>query len=191
MASVPTQMQVCEYDTDFASQLIYEEGQASVDEYNEVVDGLSETSIVNRGRSFNEFMVNFWEVFYNYNEETGQVDTTFGDMRRYNPRQNQYFKPIVTVRDVWSLSDKSTLTTTAYASFGSGGGEGIGQHPRQLASTTARWTCKARGMRTSCLNLGPTDSTWMKTASAKAPTSFALPTTTTVGLGPCPISTRR
>ena len=79
------QMQVYEYDTDLAQQLIAEEGQASVDEYDEVLDGLSETSIVNRGRSFNEFMVNYQEVVYNYNEETGQVDTTFGAMRRYNP----------------------------------------------------------------------------------------------------------
>ena len=125
------QMQVYEYDTDLAQRLISDEGQASVDEYNEVVDGLSETSIVNRGRSFNEFMVNYQEVLYNYNEETGQVDTTFGGMRRYNPRQNQYFKPIVTVRDVWSLSDKSTLTTTAYASFGSGGGEALASTPGQ------------------------------------------------------------
>ena len=74
-------------------------------------------------------MVNYQEVFYNYNDETGQVDTTYGDIRRYNSRQNFYFKPIVTVRDVWSLSPNSTLTTTAYASFGSGGGEALASTP--------------------------------------------------------------
>ena len=39
-------------------------------------------------------MVNYQEVFYNYNDETGQVDTTYGDIRRYNSRQNFYFKPL-------------------------------------------------------------------------------------------------
>ena len=120
------QMQVYEYDQALAEQLTDEAGQA---ELQGVVDGLSETAILNSGRGFNEFMVNYEEVYYNYNEETGQVDTTYGAVRRYNPRQNQYFKPIVTVRDVWSLSDKSTLTTTAYASFGSGGGEALASTP--------------------------------------------------------------
>ncbi len=120
------QMQVYEYDESLAQELTDQAGQA---ELQGVVDGLSETSILNGGRGFNEFMVNYDEVYYNYNEETGQVDTTYGAVRRYNPRQNQYFKPIVTVRDVWSLSDKSTLTTTAYASFGSGGGEALASTP--------------------------------------------------------------
>ena len=120
------QMQVYEYDQALAQELTDEDGQA---ELQGVVDGLSETAILNSGRGFNEFMVNYEEVYYNYNEETGQVDTTYGTVRRYNPRQNQYFKPIVTVRDVWSLSDKSTLTTTAYASFGSGGGEALASTP--------------------------------------------------------------
>ena len=120
------QMQVYEYDQALAQELTDEDGQA---ELQGVVDGLSETAILNSGRGFNEFMVNYEEVYYNYNEETGQVDTTYGAVRRYNPRQNQYFKPIVTVRDVWSLSDKSTLTTTAYASFGSGGGEALASTP--------------------------------------------------------------
>lgn len=120
------QMQVYEYDQALAQELTDDAGQA---ELQGVVDGLSETAILNSGRGFNEFMVNYEEVYYNFNEETGQVDTTYGAVRRYNPRQNQYFKPIVTVRDVWSLSDKSTLTTTAYASFGSGGGEALASTP--------------------------------------------------------------
>lgn len=120
------QMQVYEYDTDLAERLTDSDGQT---ELQEVISGLSETSIVSRGREFNEFMVNYQEVFYNYNDETGQVDTTYGEFRRYNPRQNAYFKPIVTVRDVWSLSEKSTLTTTAYASFGTGGGEALASTP--------------------------------------------------------------
>ncbi|MBM71313.1 MAG: hypothetical protein CL847_00820 [Crocinitomicaceae bacterium] len=123
------QMQVYEYDTNLAQHLIGEEGEEANFQYQEMLDGLSETAIVNRGRSFNEFIVNYQEVYYNFNEQTGQVDTTYGDIRRYNPRQNQYFKPIVTIRDVWSLSEKSTLTTTAYASFGSGGGEALSSTP--------------------------------------------------------------
>jgi iron complex outermembrane receptor protein len=120
------QMQIFEFDSDLAQQLTDEAGQ---EELAEVLSELDETSIVSRGREFNEFMVNYQEVFYNYNEETGQIDTTYGDVRRYNSRQNFYFKPIVTVRDVWSLSDKSTLTTTAYASFGTGGGEALSSTP--------------------------------------------------------------
>ncbi|MDA0728113.1 MAG: TonB-dependent receptor [Bacteroidetes bacterium] len=125
------QMQVFEYDTNLAQQLTDEAGQ---EELAEVLSGLTETSIVSRGREFNEFMVNYQEVYYNYNEETGQIDTTYGDVRRYNSRQNFYFKPIVTVRDVWSLSDRSTLTTTAYASFGTGGGEALSSTPGDRTS---------------------------------------------------------
>ena len=123
-------MQVYEYDLNLAEQLVDPESDpAGQDELEQVVEGLSPTSILSRGREFNEFMVNYQEVFYNYNDETGQVDTTYGDIRRYNSRQNFYFKPIVTVRDVWSLSPNSTLTTTAYASFGSGGGEALASTP--------------------------------------------------------------
>ena len=82
---------------------------------NGIIDGFraDSTAIVNRGRGFNEHIVNYQEVYYDFNAETGQIDTTYGaarsndpndGMRRYNSRQNFYFKPIVTVRDVWSIS---------------------------------------------------------------------------------------
>ena len=96
------------------------------------------------GGGFNKNIVNYQEVYYDFNEETRQIDTTYGDnrsvnpgdgMRRFNSRQNFYFKPIVTVRDVWSISNRSTLTTTAYASFGRGGGEGL-----NTTSGTSRMT---------------------------------------------------
>ena len=108
----------------------------------DVIQGL-DSSQYDRGRGFNEFVVNYQETFYTYNEATGQVDTTYGAVRRYNPRQNQYFKPIVTVRDVWSLSDKATLTTTAYASFGTGGGEALLSTPSDRApdgTIDLQWT---------------------------------------------------
>ena len=120
------QMQVYEFDSNLAEQLTDAAGQQ---ELQNVLSGLGENAIVSRGRDFNEFIVNYDEVYYNYNEATGQVDTTFGANRRYNSRQNYYFKPIFTIRDVWSISDKSTLTTTAYASFGKGGGEALNSTP--------------------------------------------------------------
>ena len=101
-------------------------------------------------------MVNYQEVFYNYNDETGQVDTTYGDIRRYNSRQNFYFKPIVTVRDVWSLSPNSTLTTTAYASFEVG--EVKHWRARQARGLPmGPSTCKEHGILTSCSSLAPMD----------------------------------
>ena len=120
------QMQVYEFDSELAEQLTDDNGQQ---ELGEVISGLGETAIVSRGRGFNEFLVNYDEVYYNYNEATGQVDTTYGESRRFNSRQNYYFKPIFTARDVWSISDKSTLITTAYASFGKGGGEALNSTP--------------------------------------------------------------
>ena len=130
-------MQVFEYDTAYAQSLTNDAGLESL---NGIIDGFraDSTAIVNRGRGFNEHIVNYQEVYYDFNAETGQIDTTYGaarsndpndGMRRYNSRQNFYFKPIVTVRDVWSISDRSTLTTTAYASFGRGGGESLRDTP--------------------------------------------------------------
>ena len=120
------QMQVHEFDADLANELTNAEGQGQL---QGILDEADETDLVSRGRDFNEFMVNYQEVYYNYNESTGQIDTTYGESRRYNSRQNYYFKPIFTVRDVWAMSDKSTLTTTAYASFGTGGGEALASTP--------------------------------------------------------------
>ncbi|MDB4563959.1 carboxypeptidase-like regulatory domain-containing protein [Flavobacteriales bacterium] len=120
------QMQVHEFDANLAQELTTSEGQ---DELQGILDGADENDLVSMGRGFNEFMVNYDEVYYNYNEATGQIDTTFGASRRYNSRQNYYFKPIFTVRDVWAMTEKSTLTTTAYASFGTGGGEALASTP--------------------------------------------------------------
>ena len=108
------QMQVFEYDTTLAQSLTDQQG---LDDLRDIIDNSDSTDIVNRGRGFNENIVNYQEVYYEYNEETGQIEATYGEnrsnnpedgMRRYNSRQNFYFKPIVTVRDVWSISDRST-----------------------------------------------------------------------------------
>jgi len=120
------QMQVHEFDADLARELTTEEGLV---ELEGILSAADEDDLVSRGRDFNEFIINYNEVYYSYNEQTGQVDTVFGDARRYNARQNFYHKPIFTVRDVWALGDKSSLTTTAYASFGTGGGEALASTP--------------------------------------------------------------
>lgn len=120
------QMQVHEFDADLARELTTEEGLV---ELEGILSAADEDDLVSRGRDFNEFIINYDEVYYSYNEQTGQVDTVFGDARRYNARQNFYHKPIFTVRDVWALGDKSSLTTTAYASFGTGGGEALASTP--------------------------------------------------------------
>lgn len=120
------QMQVYEWDMGMAWDLASDEERL---ELQEIQDNLGDNAIFSRGRQFNEFLMSYNEVYYDLNEETQQRDTTYGASRRYNPRQNQYYKPIVTARDVWSISDKSTLTTTAYASFGSGGGEALNSVP--------------------------------------------------------------
>ena len=96
---------------------------------NGIIDGFRcrQQTLSTEGRGFNENIVNYQEVYYDYNEETGQIDTTYGEarsdnpedgMRRYNSRQNFYFKPIVTVRDVWSIERPFQRHPTAYASFG-------------------------------------------------------------------------
>ena len=146
------QMQVHEFDANLAQELTTSEGQ---DELQGILDGADENDLVSMGRGFNEFMVNYDEVYYNYNEATGQIDTTFGASRRYNSRQNYYFKPIFTVRDVWAMTEKSTLTTTAYASFGTGGGEALASTARYPDWPTARLTCNPHGTATSCLSLAP------------------------------------
>ena len=193
-------MQVFEYDKDLAAQLTDEAGQQELqDIYNSNYSNNASTgevdttynTIVDGGRGFNEFLINYQEVYYNFNETTGQVDTTYGANRRYNPRQNSYFKPIVTLRDVWSLSDRSSLTTTAYASFGTGGGEALLSTSGHRGATTTPWTSKGFGMLTNCLNSRLTVSTSMKTEKGRAQTSFEFHTMITVGLAHCQTSSHR
>ncbi len=42
--------------------------------------------------------------------------------RPYNARQNFYFKPQMSLKDVWSINSHSFLSTVAYVSIGNGGG---------------------------------------------------------------------
>lgn len=54
-----------------------------------------------------------------YNSDWGMLDG-----KEYNVRKNFYHKPQIALNHYWSMSDKVTLATSAYASFGRGGGTG-------------------------------------------------------------------
>ena len=54
----------------------------------------------------------------------------FADMTRKNININYFHKPVFSLNDYWTLSKKTTLTTSVYTSFGHGGGSGtIGTTP--------------------------------------------------------------
>ena len=61
-------MQVHEFDSDLAMELTTPEGQVQL---QGILDDADEDDLVSRGRDFNEFIVNYQEVYYDYNEETG------------------------------------------------------------------------------------------------------------------------
>ncbi|MET7028548.1 TonB-dependent receptor [Sediminicola luteus] len=54
-----------------------------------------------------------------YNSDYG-----FLDGKEYNFRRNFYHKPVVSLNWEWKISNKTTLETSTYASFGRGGGTG-------------------------------------------------------------------
>lgn len=67
----------------------------------------------------------------NYNPDLGYLsryEFTNGEKvnvdiaRPYNARQNFYFKPQMSLKDVWSINSHSFLSTVAYVSIGDGGG---------------------------------------------------------------------
>ncbi len=51
-------------------------------------------------------------------------DWGFRDGEEFNFRRNFYHKPVISLNWEWEVGDKSTLQTSAYASFGRGGGTG-------------------------------------------------------------------
>ncbi|CAM4122922.1 TonB-dependent receptor [Zobellia nedashkovskayae] len=61
-------------------------------------------------------------------------------------RRNFYHKPIVSLTWEWKTSEKSTLSTSAYASFGRGGGTGdIGSGPNFGFASSSRYRIPATG----------------------------------------------
>ena len=67
---------------------------------------------------------------YNFNHGTFNGE-------EFNWRRNFYHKPITSLNWDWKINDKSTLSTSAYASFGRGGGTGdIGRLGGNFASSS-------------------------------------------------------
>ncbi|MCZ4317656.1 carboxypeptidase-like regulatory domain-containing protein [Aequorivita viscosa] len=62
-----------------------------------------------------------------YNSNSG-----FLDGERYTIRRNYYHKPIVNLNWDWTMSEKTNLSTVAYASFGRGGGTGPAGSSRNI-----------------------------------------------------------
>ena len=71
-------------------------------------------------RTFRESLITYDSIYdLRYNSDWGYRD---GEV--YNVRKNFYHKPQIALNHYWSMSDKVTLATSAYASFGRGGGTG-------------------------------------------------------------------
>jgi hypothetical protein len=62
-----------------------------------------------------------------YNSNSG-----FLDGERYTIRRNYYHKPIVNLNWDWTISEKTNLSSVAYASFGRGGGTGPAGSSRNI-----------------------------------------------------------
>lgn len=119
------------YSAELAEELyqpeVYEQLQQEITE--------NPTTMANNfGYDFNPFVVNYVDnqyapgEFLFEDEESGDQyfylgETSVGQPRSRTTRVNFYHKPIVTVRDFFRLNDRTSLVTTAYASFGSGGGQ--------------------------------------------------------------------
>ena len=84
------------------------------------------------GFDFNPFVMNYSDNEYvagdslgihpEYGPSYAIADTISGEPLARTSRLNFYHKPIVTLRDFFRISDRVSLVTTAYASFGTGGG---------------------------------------------------------------------
>lgn len=57
---------------------------------------------------------------YDWNPDWGYVDGN----KRFTLRENFYHKPVFDLNWVWQMDEKTSLTTVAYASYGTGGGTG-------------------------------------------------------------------
>ena len=84
------------------------------------------------GFDFNPFVLNYSDNEYVAGDSLGNhpeygpayeiADTIPGNSVSRTSRLNFYHKPIVTLRDFFRINDRVSLVTTAYASFGTGGG---------------------------------------------------------------------
>ena len=84
------------------------------------------------GFDFNPFVMNYLDNQYTAGAFVADhptlgamfdlADTIPGQVVSRTSRVNFYHKPIVTLRDFFRINDRTSLVTTAYASFGTGGG---------------------------------------------------------------------
>jgi hypothetical protein len=59
-----------------------------------------------------------------YNKDLGYITNEDGEMVELNQRNNYYHKPQIALNHYWNIDSKSQLNTSAYFSFGHGGGSG-------------------------------------------------------------------
>lgn len=71
-------------------------------------------------RSYREKLMVYDSIYHHeYNSDWG-----YRDGKTFNIRENFYHKPQISLNHYWSINDKLTLSSSAYVSFGRGGGTG-------------------------------------------------------------------
>lgn len=78
-------------------------------------------------QNFSKSLEDYARYGKRYNNNSG-----FLDGERYTLRRNYYHKPIVNLNWDWTISDKTNLSSVAYASFGRGGGTGPAGSSRNI-----------------------------------------------------------
>ena len=78
-------------------------------------------------QNFSKSLEDYAQYGKRYNSNSG-----FLDGERYTLRRNYYHKPIINLNWDWAISDKTNLSSVAYASFGRGGGTGPAGSSRNI-----------------------------------------------------------
>ncbi len=78
-------------------------------------------------QNFSKSLEDYARYGKRYNNNSG-----FLDGERYTLRRNYYHKPIINLNWDWTISDKTNLSSVAYASFGRGGGTGPAGSSRNI-----------------------------------------------------------
>lgn len=78
-------------------------------------------------QNFSDSLEDYDQYGKRYNANSG-----FYNGERYTFRRNYYHKPIVNLNWDWNISDKTSLSSVAYASFGRGGGTGPAGSSRNI-----------------------------------------------------------
>ncbi len=78
-------------------------------------------------QNFSKSLEDYAQYGKRYNNNSG-----FLDGERYTIRRNYYHKPILNLNWDWTISEKTNLSSVAYASFGRGGGTGPAGSSRNI-----------------------------------------------------------